>query len=129
MITKDVIYFGDPVTMACDGNCAKAWGINGRPKHYFQDKEVEPDDYVFKSDSELGTAPPPGSTVGASEGGHVKPSALKLNDGTRMNKWCVRECERAIIVDRGNPIALRDMEHPEPNMPHRRPRPSPPERP
>ncbi len=118
MITKDIIYFGQPMTMACDGNCAKAWGINGRPRNYYQDPEVEPDDYVHLSDSALGTAPGPGRTVGLSEGGDMKPHALRLADGARMNKWCARECERSEMVERGAPITLPDMERPTPNCPY-----------
>ena len=116
-ISKDVIFFGQQVTLACDGNCAKAWGINGRPKHYFQGEEVEPDDYVFLPDSQLGRAPAPGLTVICSEGSDAKPVATRLTNGERMNRWCARECERRVTVDRGEPIALPDMERPKPNMP------------
>jgi hypothetical protein len=30
MISKSIIFCGQRVTMACDGNCSKAWGIQAR---------------------------------------------------------------------------------------------------
>lgn len=110
-----------------DGRCDKAWGINGRPKLYFQEEDQAPrplnqgeeprdaDDYVYVRDSELGTAPGPGETVGLSEGGHCKPSAEPLVDGERMNKWCARECER------GGWNEIPDLERPQPNYRRRLP--------
>lgn len=116
--------------LACDGRCDKAWGINGRPKLYFpKEGEGQPralkkgkeprdvDDYVYVKDSELGTAPGPGATVGLSEGGHMKPSASPLGEGEgeRMNKWCARECERS------GWNGARDLERPQPNYLRRLP--------
>lgn len=121
MTTKSITFAGKRVTLACDGNCAKAWGINGRPRHHFQDPEDEPDDYVYLADSSLETAPGPGETVGMSEGGHMKPSATRIDDGAQMNKWCARECERSVMVDEGERVTLPDMEHPTPNCPNLHP--------
>lgn len=120
MIQKPIVFFGEDLILACDGRCDKAWGTNGRPRRFFGDAEEEPDDYVYLPDSALGTAPGPGETVGMSEGGHLKPSAVPLTDGSRMNKWCARECERSEKVKPGALIVLDDMEDPIPNMPHRR---------
>jgi hypothetical protein len=82
---KLITYFGKKVAVACDGNCAKAWGINSRPRVQLS---VNPDDYEFKSDGELGDAP---VDPGTYEGGVAKPEP---NDPDKLNKWCVRECER-----------------------------------
>lgn len=120
MITKDITYFGKPCTLACDGNCAKAWGINHRPEIYLDDPEQKPygegftehrypqedvdwdmDDTCYLADNELGTAP---IDTGIYEGGHAKPQT----EAERLNKWCARECERSVIVDRGEQIVLPD---------------------
>jgi len=113
--------------LTCDGRCDKAWGINGRPKLFYQAEEGPPrrleageepreaDDYVYVRDSELGTAPGPGETVGISEGSDMKPSAEPIADGERMNKWCARECER------GGWHETPDLERPQPNYRRRPP--------
>ncbi len=113
--------------LSCDGRCDKAWGINGRPKLYFQEEEGQPrrlkkreeprdpDDYVYVRDSELGKAPGPGATVGVAEGSDMKPSAEPLVDGERMNKWCARECERSGWSE------TPDLERPQPNFRRRPP--------
>jgi hypothetical protein len=120
---------GGGEVLTCDGRCDKAWGINGRPKLFFQEEEGRPrrleageeprdwDDYVYVRDSELGKAPGPGETVGLSEGGHMKPSdePLEARDGERMNKWCARECERS------GWDGPRDLERPQPNYRRRPP--------
>lgn len=118
MLRKQIVWFGDACTLACDGRCDKAWGINGRPRHSFDPNE--PDDYVYLADSKLDVAPGPGRTVGLSEGGHLKPSATPLADPTLMNKWCSRECERSTIAEAGEAVCIPDLEHPSPNMLHRR---------
>lgn len=114
--------------VVCDGRCDKAWGINGRPRLYFMEEGEPPrklkdgeepvnwDDMVYVRDSELGVAPGPGETVGISEGGHLKPSAVPLTGGSRMNKWCSRECERSRVLDEGEELVIKDLEHPEPNV-------------
>ena len=84
MNTTLVIYFGQPMTVACDRQCDKAWGINNRPRKYLSANE---DDYEFLADGELGNAP---VDPGTYEGDHAKP----LRPSQFPNKWCVRECER-----------------------------------
>lgn len=84
MIHKVVLYFGQPMGVACDARCDKAWGINNRPRVRFGDE----DDYAFLADDELGTAP---TDPGTYEGGVGKPQGPEY----RLNKWCVRECERS----------------------------------
>jgi uncharacterized protein len=120
MITKDILFCESNSTVACDGNCAKAWGINGRPREYFQDSYADPDDYVFISDDVLGKAPEPGRTVTPSVRADEKPHALMLVDGARMNRWCAQECERSVVVQRGHLPVLPDMRSPQPNKPIRR---------
>ncbi len=95
------------VDVACDRRCDKAWGINGRPQRQLSE---DPDDYVFLSDNELGTAPFPSTTA---ESADMKPSATSHLGP--LNKWCVRECERSVMVDAGEPIELPDFDHPKPN--------------
>lgn len=116
MPTKRVSMYGQPTILACDGRCDKAWGIQARPRKKLSADE---DDYVYKPDSALGRAPAPGKTAILSEGGDIKPSASALgeNDGDRMNRWCARQCERCERCKPEEPIKLRDMEHPEPNIP------------
>ena len=75
--------FGREVILACDGNCAKAWGINNHPKVELSDDE---DDYAFLADDELGIAP---TNPGTYEDGQGKPPEPV------HNKWCLRECERS----------------------------------
>lgn len=98
-------------TLACDGRCDQAWGINGRPREQFPDAADE-DDYYWLSDDELPTAP---ANTGVWEGGHGKPSAEPLTDASLMNKWCARECERSGIFPDGEPISLTDFSKRQPN--------------
>ncbi len=96
VLTKEIVYFGQAATVACDAKCEKAWGINSRPKHYLVGEDKDPDDYEFLADHELAKAP---KDPGTYEGGDAKPR----NDVGRMNKWCVRECERCWISKAGKP--------------------------
>ena len=130
ILQKNIRYFGVQSVLACDGRCDKAWGINRRPRLYFQESLVEPraltkdeeprndDDYVYVGDNELPTAPADPGTYEADE---AKPSAVPLIDPSRMNKWCARECERSKIVPAGESIsiALPNLETPRPNIPRR----------
>ena len=75
--------------LACDGNCAKAWGTR-RPHIQLSD---DIDDVVYMADWELGDAP---SDPGSYEGVHGKPDIG--NGPERQNKWCARECERSVYV-------------------------------
>jgi hypothetical protein len=112
MLTRKVTMYGAPCVLACDGRCDKAWGINRRPKRQLS---ADVDDYVFLGDAELGT-------VGERttwEGGEGRPSnlALRPEDSARMNKWCARECKRCTVVGPSDPIRLRDLRSPLPNIP------------
>lgn len=93
ILTKQILFFGKECLLACDGNCSKAWGINTRPKILYDDDGDE-DDYDYLSDEELLVAP---IDPGSYEGGHAKPT----EKGRKLNKWCARECERAILLDLG----------------------------
>jgi hypothetical protein len=101
-LAKRILMFGKPAYVACDGKCDKAWGIQSRPKIQFDPNE--PDDYAFQADRELGKAP---RFPGTSEGGHVKP----LPGEEKLNKWCVRECERSIRLNSDDPVQIevRDL--------------------
>jgi len=99
MHTKNIVWFGRSVTLACDGKCNKAWGVQTRPKERFD--PFEPDDTAMLADDELGEAP---ADPGTCEGGDIKP---ENPDG--KNKWCSRECERASIIEPGRQIAVHDF--------------------
>ncbi len=101
MIVKSILFFGQQATHACDGRCDKAWGTNGRPHEQLSD---DIDDYAYLADGELDTAP---AVTGITEGGQNKPLNAKGPDD--INKWCVRECERAWISPPGNPDATPDL--------------------
>jgi hypothetical protein len=90
-IARRIIYFGQPGVVICDARCDKAWGINHRPQVQFSD---DPDDTAFLSDAELGEAP---ADPGTYEGGCAKPT----EPSERLNKWCVRECERSAMSKSG----------------------------
>lgn len=120
ILRKDIVFFGKPCVLACDGNCQKAWGNNNRPRiylddptqtvygegftyyHYPQDdNDYDLDDWTALADDELGIAP---DDTGIYEGGHAKPAM----PDERLNKWCARECERSTIVAPGETIDLPD---------------------
>lgn len=98
-LRTDCTFFGKPVTVACDGNCGKAWGIVVRPCVQLSADE---DDDAMLADDELGDAP---SDPGTYEGSDGKPLSLDF----AHNKWCLRQCERSVIVDRGDPFVLPDF--------------------
>lgn len=99
MIFKAIRYFGHPCAVGCDAKCHKAWGINGRPRYYFD--VADEDDYAFFADDELGLAP---IDPGTAEGRDRKP----VRPSERLNKWCVRECERSELADLGEMVELHD---------------------
>lgn len=101
MIKKRLIYVGQNATHACDGHCTKAWGNNGRPRVQLSD---DIDDYAYLADDEIGEAP---KDPGTYEGGHAKPTDAK-GPGD-INKWCVRECERAWLSPPGQPDAVPEL--------------------
>jgi len=125
---KTVLFGGRTAVLVCDGRCDKAWGINNRPRLYFQENLLvpralapgerprDPDDTVYLSDASLGTAP---ADPGTYEGDHGKPSAAPLTDPARMNKWCARECERCALLEPGEALVPPNLARPRPNMPGR----------
>lgn len=100
MIVKAITYFAKPCAVACDAKCEKAWGINNRPQVQF-DKNDD-DDTAYLPDDDLGIAP---DDPGTYEGGYGKPQL----PNQRLNKWCVRECERSAIADLGELVELPDF--------------------
>ena len=98
MHTKNIVFCRQHVVLACDGNCQKAWGINCRPR--LQLGPSDDDDIAYLSDQELCNAP---ANPGTYEGDHAKPSGPH-----DMNKWCARECERAVLRDPGEEMNLPD---------------------
>lgn len=114
MISRPILFFGQPCTLACDARCHKAWGGSQRPRLYRAasgaynlpkdavDEPPDENDYVYLSDGELGEAP---ALPGTWEGEHTKPQAPE----ERLNKWCARECERSELVDLGEPVVLPDF--------------------
>lgn len=98
MLSKlNIIYVGQRADVHCDGNCRKAWGVE-RPKIQLSDDE---DDYVALADDELPDAP---ECNGWWEGGDGKPRTPKA----RLNKWCIRQCERSVIAERDEVVKLPD---------------------
>jgi hypothetical protein len=111
MIIKAITYFGQPCAVACDAKCNKAWGVNNRPRIRFD----EDDDFAYLADGELGDAP---ADPGTYEGGCAKPT----HPSERLNKWCVRECERSTLAPKdpskpGELVELRDFSERRYNMP------------
>ena len=101
MIAKSILFFEHNVILICDGKCEKAWGCSNRPQiyHYylpaaFEDEAIC-DDTCDMADNELGIAP---SYPGTWEGRDGKP----LTKGSRLNRWCARECERSILIPDGD---------------------------
>lgn len=113
ILTKAITFCGRQVTVACDGQCHKAWGINTRPHLQLTDHE---DDYAFPADHELGFAP---ADPGTTEGDQGKPCSSVATDPAIINKWCVRECERMSMHDVGSPITLRTFDKRRYNIPRR----------
>lgn len=95
---KEIQYMGQKVIVKCDEKCHKAWGVSARPKEQLSD---DPDDVRYLGDDELGEAPVNPMT---SEGGDMKPvtSDNKPLQNVIPNKWCVRQCERCVMSERGS---------------------------
>lgn len=113
---KQITYFGKQVIVACDEKCHYAFG-RIRPRTYLdinqqKNKEIlfglrgtsiypnekkypdgtyDVDNYALLTDREAGFAP---YDNGNYEGDDAKPLDLR----EMGNKWCVRECERCIVV-------------------------------
>jgi len=76
LLATKQIFCGQKIWLACDSDCAHAWGMNWHGE---------------KGD----TAP---TDPGTYEGEHGKPASL----AEAHNKWCARECERCQILARGD---------------------------
>jgi len=113
MLEKKITFCGREVTVACDGQCHKAWGIQIRPRFQLTD---DPDDHAYAADHELGFAP---ADPGTYEGDHAKPCASVATDPAIINQWCVRECERMSMHDAGEPVTLRTFDKRRYNIPRR----------
>jgi hypothetical protein len=103
-IEKLITFCGQTANVACDGNCAKAWGSSHRPRVQLSDVV---DDFVWLADHELNDAP---VDPGTYEGGDAKP--LEVTGPNDLNRWCVRECERMSMSEPGEwqrPLPLRDF--------------------
>ena len=107
-----ITYFGQPMAVACDGKCHKAWGISQRPCVEFDPDD--PDDNAMLADDELGEAP---ADPGTYEGGEGKP----LPGGELMSKWCIRECERCERVGPGDAHPATDFSRRVYNQPWKHP--------
>lgn len=102
MIARQITYFGQQAVVVCDAKCSKAWGFRNRPRLDLSD---DPDDYALLADREVGDAP---ADPGDYEGGHAKPT----HPDERLNKWCVRACERLEMSKPGKAtetVAARDF--------------------
>lgn len=93
---SEILYFGNTVTVQCDGNCEKAWGWASRPQ-----KRIDENWIIYLSDRETGEAP---ADPGTYEGGYGKPRSNQ----EFPNKWCVRQCERCFMSDPGGKIETID---------------------
>lgn len=89
-LERQIRWFNRTCLLICDGRCDKAWGVNHRPRIYFDPEE--PDDCAWLADGELGEAP---VDPGTYEGGQAKPTRPE----ERLNQWCARECERSEILE------------------------------
>ena len=87
---KSILYYGGMCTLFCDGKCDKAWGKSSRPT-----VTLSNGDEYWVSDSDFDVAP---QDPGTYEGGYGK---ADFKNGREMNKWCARECERSVVVDKG----------------------------
>jgi len=91
MIIKRILYFGVYAAVGCDEKCNKAWGRNSRPKFNLSDN---PDDWAYLADNELGLGEAP-IDPGTMEGECRKP----IKESEKLNKWCIRECERCVMTE------------------------------
>lgn len=107
MIIKKIIFFGQAAAVGCDEKCHKVWGMSNRPKKQLSDN---PDDWEYLPDIHLPDAAPPPETY---EGGCGKPE----RDEDKLNKWCVRECERCTMTNPdGEMVKIIDLSKPVRNI-------------
>jgi hypothetical protein len=95
---KTIQYFNQQLRAVCDENCSKAWGWNTRPKSTDKIK------VAILSDEQLAMNEAP-QDPGTSEGGEKKPVLV----AQAPTKWCIRECERCILVDPSNKWTIREL--------------------
>ena len=98
---KMTTFAQQPMRIACDERCDKAWGRGLRPTVQLNPNE-EP---YWLADDELGTAP---EDPGTYEGLDAKPTSKE----EMGNKWCVRACERCACSMPGKshlPVTLPDF--------------------
>lgn len=81
---RRITYLSQTAFVGCDEHCEKAWGKHQRPSSLDPNTETK----FFLADTELGRAP---LDPGTEEGPDRKPTLP--ND--KLNRWCVRECERS----------------------------------
>ena len=128
LLAKRIVFFGKPATVGCDAQCNKAWGREDRPKRYLGGDPEAPglsevergrrfDDYEFLADKELPEAPVASSTM---EGDIAKPRTPE----DRLNRWCVRSCERCQITLPGEQDGLLELPTFDAPRPNRRRKPS-----
>jgi hypothetical protein len=77
-ISRKVTYCGVPSIVRCDAKCEYAWGRNGPPHERGSIAPLNPGTY---------------------EGIDAKP----LTNEQRLNRWCIRECERSEVI----PLRIR----------------------
>lgn len=104
MIKINIMYMGQPATAACDELCHKAWGEHSRPKRLLDESG---DNFEYISDDEFEIVLYP-DTI---EGGEKKPERVQ----GRLNRWCVRECERCYMGPPDQEIVLPDLSKKTPN--------------
>lgn len=100
VILRQIVMFGHPEICGCDAKCHKAFGINGRPNIRF-DPNCD-DDTAMLADDEVPDAP---QFPGTWEGSDGKP--IEAED--RLNKWCIRECERSERAKPGEMLTAPDF--------------------
>jgi hypothetical protein len=144
MLSKQIIYFGCPYTLVCDGNCRKAWGVDNRPSVYFDAngnivagkiwKPRSPANPQFSSDGKSvmqGEEPPDyddyayladhelgeaPESPGTWEGTDGKPDADDPS-AEKLNRWCARQCERSDRFASGEQIIVPSFLERSFNMP------------
>ena len=96
MLAKAITFLGQSAVLICDNGCAQAWGLNSRPT-------VEVAGRTFYISDNEQRAP---DNPGTEEGGHMKPA--NVENAYKLNRWCVRECERSTLVQSGEEFKLPD---------------------
>jgi hypothetical protein len=95
LLAKRIRYCGFEAIVVCDGRCDKAWGISQRPV-LTKYPDGAPKDFV--PDADLGTAPLLPGTAEGMDGPEISRKPQPRHPEHRLNKWCVRECERSTML-------------------------------